>query len=126
MILLILLKLIIRRFNMAGVKRSLHMQQGQIHNFYLLLERLEDREYASDIRPYWRVKCVHCGAVEDLCNRQIKLRKRCHRCYGREVKNTLGVRLINTLLHRYFITGGDISEKVAKATTFQKKLDFIK
>lgn len=36
-------------------------------------------------------------------------------------KNTIGVRMINTLLHQYFIHGG-IAEKEAKKVTFQKKL----
>lgn len=36
-------------------------------------------------------------------------------------KSTIGVRMINTLLHQYFIEGG-IKEKEAKKTTFQKTL----
>lgn len=36
-------------------------------------------------------------------------------------KNTIGVRMINTLLHQYFIEGG-IKEKSAKKVTFQKTL----
>ena len=36
-------------------------------------------------------------------------------------KNTIGVRVINTLLHQYFIEGG-IKEKEAKKVTFQKTL----
>jgi ATP-dependent protease Clp ATPase subunit len=36
-------------------------------------------------------------------------------------KNTIGVRLINTLIHQYFIEGG-LGEKQAKKTTFQKTL----
>jgi ATP-dependent protease Clp ATPase subunit len=36
-------------------------------------------------------------------------------------KNTIGVRMINTLIHQYFIEGG-IKEKEAKKTTFQKTL----
>lgn len=39
-------------------------------------------------------------------------------------KNTLGVRLINTLLNRYFITGGKLDDKVVKKSTFQKTLNF--
>lgn len=35
--------------------------------------------------------------------------------------NTLGVRLINTLIHQYFIKGG-FSEEEVKKSTFQKKL----
>lgn len=38
-------------------------------------------------------------------------------------KNTIGVRLINTLIHQYFIEGG-LSEKQTKKTTFQKTLTF--
>lgn len=37
-------------------------------------------------------------------------------------KNTLGIRLINTLLHQYFINGGKIEEEEVKKTTFQKTL----
>lgn len=37
--------------------------------------------------------------------------------------NTLGIRLINTLLHQYFINGGNLREKEVKKTTFQKTMD---
>ncbi len=37
-------------------------------------------------------------------------------------KNTIGVRMINTLLHQYFIEGG-IKPKEVKKSTFQKTLD---
>lgn len=36
-------------------------------------------------------------------------------------KNTIGVRMINTLIHQYFIEGG-LQDKEAKKTTFQKTL----
>ncbi len=36
--------------------------------------------------------------------------------------NTLGARLINTLIHQYFIKGGKINEKQVKDISFQKKL----
>jgi ATP-dependent protease Clp ATPase subunit len=36
-------------------------------------------------------------------------------------QNTLGVRMINTLIHQYFIYG-DLKERQAKQVTFQKKL----
>jgi len=36
-------------------------------------------------------------------------------------KNTLGARMLNTLIHQYFINGG-LNKKQAKKTTFQKKL----
>lgn len=36
-------------------------------------------------------------------------------------KNTIGVRMINTLIHQYFIEGG-LKEKETKKTTFQKTL----
>jgi ATP-dependent protease Clp ATPase subunit len=39
-------------------------------------------------------------------------------------KNTLGVRMINTLLHQYFIEGG-LTEKETKKTTFQKTLSLV-
>tara|TARA_B100000929_G_scaffold108179_2_gene85758 strand:- start:11706 stop:12521 length:816 start_codon:yes stop_codon:yes gene_type:complete len=38
-------------------------------------------------------------------------------------RNTLGVRMINTLIHQYFVNGGKIDQKVVKSTTFQKKLE---
>jgi ATP-dependent protease Clp ATPase subunit len=37
-------------------------------------------------------------------------------------KNTLGIRLINTLLHQYFIKGGVLTEKTVKTSSFQKTL----
>lgn len=37
--------------------------------------------------------------------------------------NTLGARLVNTLIHQYFIKGG-LKEKQAKEISFQKKLTF--
>ena len=36
-------------------------------------------------------------------------------------KNTIGVRLINTLIHQYFINGG-LTQKEAKKVAFQKTL----
>lgn len=36
-------------------------------------------------------------------------------------KNTIGVRMINTLIHQYFVEGG-LQEKQTKKTTFQKTL----
>jgi ATP-dependent protease Clp ATPase subunit len=37
-------------------------------------------------------------------------------------KNTLGVRLVNTLIHQYFIKGGNLTKKHVKASSFQKTL----
>jgi ATP-dependent protease Clp ATPase subunit len=37
-------------------------------------------------------------------------------------KNTLGIRIINALLHQYFINGGKLPEAVASKTTFQETL----
>lgn len=37
-------------------------------------------------------------------------------------KNTLGVRMINTLLNQYFISGGVVGKKEVKRATFQKTL----
>jgi len=39
--------------------------------------------------------------------------------------NTIGVRLINTLVHQYFINGG-LESKETKKVTFQRKLSFTK
>ena len=39
-------------------------------------------------------------------------------------KNTLGVRLVNTLINQYFIKGGDIGLETAKKTCFTKTLEF--
>mgnify|MGYP003601320300 CR=1 FL=1 len=36
--------------------------------------------------------------------------------------NTLGARMVNTLIHQYFIKGGKIEEEVCKTVTFQSKL----
>lgn len=36
--------------------------------------------------------------------------------------NTLGARLINTLIHQYFIKGGKVTETEVKEVSFQKKL----
>lgn len=38
--------------------------------------------------------------------------------------NTLGARLINTLIHQYFIKGGKLSEEQVKDISFQNKLSF--
>lgn len=40
--------------------------------------------------------------------------------------NTLGARLINTLINQYFIKGGNIGVEEAKQTTFQRKLTLTK
>lgn len=39
-------------------------------------------------------------------------------------QNTLGVRLINTLIHQYFIGGGKLAAKEAKKVSFQKTLNW--
>lgn len=36
--------------------------------------------------------------------------------------NTLGARMINTMLHQYFLNGGKLPEKVKKSASFQRKL----
>lgn len=36
--------------------------------------------------------------------------------------NTLGARVVNTLIHQYFIKGGKLTMEEVKATTFQEKL----
>ena len=36
--------------------------------------------------------------------------------------NTVGIRMINTLIHQYFIGGGKLSKAVTKSCTFQTKL----
>lgn len=38
--------------------------------------------------------------------------------------NTLGARLVNTLVHQYFIKGGKLGIEEVKEVTFQKKLEF--
>jgi ATP-dependent protease Clp ATPase subunit len=38
--------------------------------------------------------------------------------------NTLGARMINTLIHQYFISGGKLPEKTVESVTFQKELTF--
>lgn len=37
-------------------------------------------------------------------------------------KNTLGARMINTLINQYFIKGGKLEDEVVEKSTFQKKL----
>lgn len=37
--------------------------------------------------------------------------------------NTLGARMINTLIHQYFIKGGKLDETTVKESTFQNKLE---
>lgn len=37
-------------------------------------------------------------------------------------KNTLGVRLLNTLVNQYFINGGEIPEKSVESSSFQTTL----
>jgi hypothetical protein len=39
-------------------------------------------------------------------------------------KNTLGIRLINTLLNQYFINGGKLIEEETKKVSFHTTLDF--
>jgi len=41
-------------------------------------------------------------------------------------KNTLGIRLINTLLNRYFINGGELEDGEVKKSSFQKTLKLEK
>jgi hypothetical protein len=37
--------------------------------------------------------------------------------------NTLGARLVNTLIHQYFIKGGELGFEETKEIAFQKKLE---
>lgn len=39
-------------------------------------------------------------------------------------KNTLGIRILNTLLNRYFINNGELVDAEVEQSTFQKTLDF--
>lgn len=39
-------------------------------------------------------------------------------------QNTLGIRILNTLLNQYFINGGKLNEKQVEQSTFQKTLNF--
>lgn len=39
-------------------------------------------------------------------------------------QNTLGARLVNSLIHQYFIRGGKLGKEEAKIISFQKKLSF--
>ena len=39
-------------------------------------------------------------------------------------KNTLGIRMINTLIHQYFIKGGHLDKADAQQVVFQKTLSF--
>jgi hypothetical protein len=39
-------------------------------------------------------------------------------------KNTLGIRLLNTLINQYFINDGKLLENQTKQTTFQTSLSF--
>ncbi len=41
-------------------------------------------------------------------------------------KNTLGIRLLNTLLHQYFINDGVLRKEVVEKSTFQQTLEFRK
>lgn len=52
---------------------------------------------------------------ETVCSEVMKVVEACYE------KNTIGVRVINTLIHQYFIEGG-LKAKSAKKTTFQKTL----
>lgn len=40
-------------------------------------------------------------------------------------KNTLGIRLLNTLLHQFFIGGGKLMKENQKKVTFQKTLELV-
>ena len=39
-------------------------------------------------------------------------------------KNTLGIRLLNTLIHTYFINEGELEDKTVDQRTFQTELSF--
>jgi hypothetical protein len=38
--------------------------------------------------------------------------------------NTLGARMVNTLIHQYFIKGGNLGKQEAKAISFQNTLSW--
>lgn len=45
--------------------------------------------------------------------------------HARYEQNTLGIRMLNSLIHQYFINDGKITDEQVARTTFSKKLEFV-
>lgn len=63
----------------------------------------------------------YCKLFEDVDREQAIYSLKAHVQRNYE-HNTLGARLINTLIHQYFIKGGKLSEAEVKEVSFQRKL----
>ena len=105
----------IDRLREIGIKTEFLGRVGLVYNTKpLTLDNLYQIIDESDLLD------TYCNLFEDSDREQIvyKLKAHVEKSYEH---NTIGARLINTLIHQYFIKG-DLTEAEVKEVSFQKKL----
>lgn len=103
------------RLREMGMKTELLGRVGLVFNLEkLTLEQLKDILNNSELLSnYLQIYTADRNEVVDAIMQAL---------VESYENNTLGARMINTMLHQYFLNGGKLPEKMKKKTTFQKKL----
>ena len=108
----------IEKLRQFGIKTEFLGRVGLVYNtkpltlkdLYIILERSQ-------------ILKIYLNLFEDISREQVISDIKAYLQKNYE-KNTLGARTINTLIHQYFIKGGELTEEEVKEITFQKKLGF--
>lgn len=107
----------IDRLRELGVKTEFLGRVGLVYNIQpLSLEHLNTIIDNSDLLD------KYCMLFDGVDREKVALLLKAQVKKNFEL-NTLGARMINTLIHQYFVEGG-FTEKETKSITFQKKLKF--
>lgn len=106
------------RLRSFGIKTEFLGRVGLSYNLKKL--SLETMEYILKGSPILKkyLQLFPTVKEEEVVGKIMSVVKTAHE------KNTLGARLITTLLNRYFINGGNLSDREIKKTTFQRTLSF--
>lgn len=103
------------RLREIGLKTEFLGRVGLVYNTKpLSLQDLFTIVDNSDLLEYY------CDLFEDADKEKVSLELKAYLKKNYEM-NTLGARLINTMIHQYFIKGG-LNDKQVKEVSFQKKL----
>jgi ATP-dependent protease Clp ATPase subunit len=108
----------IDRLREFGIKTEFIGRVGLIYN----LEKLTLESLINILEKSPLLK-MYLDLFEDT-NREDAIKKISNFIEEYYENNTLGARLVNTLIHQYFIKGGELGFEEAKIITFQKKLKF--
>ncbi len=105
------------RLREMGIKTEFLGRVGLVYNTKPLT--LDDLYKIIDTS---KLLSTYCNLYDNVDREKISLELKNYIKNNYEM-NTLGARLINTLIHQYFIKGG-LDKKEVKELTFQKKLTF--